>query len=209
MRRTLTAVVAIALVALPTSPRAAGPGTRSAAPPRALKAPPEVTSESEEGFHDLLLYIERHDRLPGGEQALRAFGTHRGRRVGLEVVLGSPWKAGTLGKDVPLVTYQGTVTYRSIGRESDALLQVLDELFGTKVRPRVMAKSTTFTGITLGGDPRDVRKGPIQVKLFHEGASEADYAELFTNVDIAAGRLEIREKDEEYRSAIVRALAWR
>ncbi|HEX9578038.1 MAG TPA: hypothetical protein VF993_09810 [Myxococcales bacterium] len=97
------------------------------------------------------------------------------------------------------------MTYRSIGRESDALLRVLDELYGTKLKPRAMAKTIIFSGISLGGDPRDLAKGPLHMKLFYEAAGD-DYAELFTNIDIASRRLEIHEKDEAYRSAVVRAL---
>lgn len=173
---------------------------------RALAAPPEVTSETEEGFHDLLLFIEKHEVLPGGTQSIRASGVHRGKRVALEILLGPAWRAGSLGKDVPLTTYRGQVTYRSVGADSDALIRVLDELYGTKLKPTLMASETHFTCITLGGDPRDLRQGRVDAKLFFEAAGEGDYAELFTNIDLAAKSVEIREKDEEYRSPIVRAL---
>jgi len=69
-----------------------------------------------------------------------------------------------------------------------------------------MARETQFTGISLEGDPRDLAKGPVKIKLFFESGGQDDYAELFTNIELAARRLEVREKDEEYRKPVVRAL---
>jgi hypothetical protein len=179
---------------------------RQQRPAIALTRSPEITSASEEGFHDLILYIQEHKRPADGTQTLRSSGTHEGRQLGLEVILGATWKTGSLGKDVPLATYRGTVTYRSTGPESDAFLQVLDELYGTKLTPKAMATETRFTAISLGGDPRDLGKESVKIKLFFESSGQDDYAELYTNIELAAHKLEIREKDESYRSAVVRAL---
>jgi hypothetical protein len=175
--------------------------------PKPLAAPPEITSEEEaEGFHDLVLFIQEYKRLPDGSQSIRGSGTHKGRPVGLEVVLGPSWKAGSLGKDIPLVTYVGIVTYRSTGVDSDALVQVLDELYGTKVGPKAMGRETQFAGITLEGDPRDLAKGPVKLKLFFESDNQEDNVELYTNIELGARRLEVQEKDDGYRSPIIRAL---
>jgi hypothetical protein len=69
-----------------------------------------------------------------------------------------------------------------------------------------MAKEVRFTAIALEGDPRDLGKGPTRIKLFFEPEEEDGYAEVFTNVDLAARRLEVREKDPEYRLPLVKAL---
>jgi hypothetical protein len=72
--------------------------------------------------------------------------------------------------------------------------------------PSTNTQSTEFTAISLGGDPRDLAKEPVKIKLFFESNEEDRYAELFTNIDLKARKLNINEKDEEYRSAIIRAL---
>ena len=188
--------------------RSASPSKSSsqAEPSKPLSAPPEVRSASDEGFHDLVFYIQEHKKLADGSQSIRGAGTYKGRVLGLEVILGPTWQEGALGKDIPLVTYRGLVTYRSIGGGSDAFVQVLDELYGTKLSPASMGTETRFTGISLGGDPRDLSKGPVKIKLFFESGSQADYAELFTNIELAGHRLEVGEKDEEYRAAVIKAL---
>lgn len=180
-------------------------GTGSTHAPQA--APPDITSESEEdGFVDLVLAIDKHDVRPGGTQSFRASGVHQGQRVALEILLGPDWRAGSLGEDIPQTTYSGQVTYRSVGPESDALLRAIDALYETQLEPRSMTGERHFTCVTLGGDPRHPHNGRIHAKLFYETDNEDEYAELYTNIDVAAGRVEIKEKDPDYRSAIVRAL---
>jgi len=167
---------------------------------------PEITSESEEGFHDLVLGIEDHQASANGSQTLFASGMYKGRKVSLQVHLGPEWRSAPLDKDVPLTVFRGGVSYRSVGAESDLLLQAMDEVYGTKQAPKAMNKATEFTALTLGGDPRDLSKEPVKIKLFFESDAEDQYAELFTNIDLKARKLYINEKDEEYRAAIIRAL---
>ena len=63
-----------------------------------------------------------------------------------------------------------------------------------------------FTGVSISGDARDLVSGPVAMKLFLEPSGDNDYAELYTNVALAARRLEVHEKDAGYRMPIVRAL---
>jgi hypothetical protein len=171
-----------------------------------LDKPPEITSESEEGFHDLVFYVQEHKRFADGTQTIRAAGVHNDRPVAFEVALSPAWAPGSLGQGIPVVTYQGTVTYRSVGVESDTFVQVLDELYGAKLSPMAMRKETVFTGITLGGDPRDLSTGMVKIKLFYESDAEDRYAEFYTDIDIASRKLYFNEKDVDYRVPLVRAL---
>ena len=167
---------------------------------------PDITSESEEGYHDLVFAIEDHQKLTDGAQRILASGMYKGRKVGLEIDLGAEWRSGPLDADVPVTIFRGSVSYRSIGMESDLLLHAIDEVYGTKQAPKAMNKATEFSAISIGGDPRDLAKEPVKIKLFFESNEEDRYAELFTNIDLKARKLYINEKDEEYRTAIVRAL---
>ncbi|MEY2466994.1 MAG: hypothetical protein QOD03_1515 [Verrucomicrobiota bacterium] len=175
----------------------------------ALHKSPEITSETEEGFQDLIFYIQEHKRLPDGTQKIQASGIYQGQVVGFEVLLNNEWREGSLGKGVPLVTYQGSVIYHSTGSESDGFLRVLNDLYGTKMSSLNMADETKFTGISLEGDPKELEKGPVKIKLFYELGGEKDYAELYTNIELGKRRLEVHEKDTEYRLAIVKALQQR
>src|SRR6185503_17573968 len=68
---------------------------------------PEITSESEEGYHDLVFAIEDHKKLPDGSQTLLASGMHQGRKVSVEIYLGAGWRSGPLDADIPITTYRG------------------------------------------------------------------------------------------------------
>src|SRR5207245_4011009 len=94
------------------------------------KALPEITSESEEGFADLVFRLQAHEVLPDGTQNIRVAGLHKNQPVGFDLVLGPTWRKGKLA-DIGLKTNSGTVSYRSVGAESDAFLQVLDDQYGT------------------------------------------------------------------------------
>jgi hypothetical protein len=167
---------------------------------------PEITAELEEGLVDLVLGLQEHRLNDDGSQTIRAAGLHKGSRVGFDLILASGWKKAREDKDVPLQIHTGAVSFRRVGSESDAFLQALDELYGTKVRPEAMASETPFTGASLEGDPANVATGPVKIKLFYEKGGEGSYAELFANIDLRARRVEVREKDSDYRAQIVRAL---
>lgn len=174
--------------------------------PPALDGSIEVTVRSEGGFHDLVFYIEQCTTLASNQKSIRVTGMHDGKRLRLEIMLGAQWQAGSIGQNVKLTTYTGKVSYKSVGADSDSFLGVLDELYGTKLSPKFMRPSADFTGISLEGDPRNLEAGSVKIKLFYESGAEADYAELYTNIDLAAKSLEIREKDEGYRAPIINAL---
>jgi len=166
---------------------------------------PEITSETENGFHDLVFRIAEYKHLPDGGKMFQVHGRHKSQSVGLMVVLGPTWRSVSLGAGLPNA-FQGTVELRSLGRESDALLNVMDQLYATNQRPAAMKSVTLFTAITLAGDPRDVGRGILKIKLFFEPAYESGYAELYLNIDSAAGKVYLNEKDADYRTPVIQAL---
>ncbi len=167
---------------------------------------PEITLETDEGFYDLVFRIRDYGQRADGTTMFRAYGIHEGQTVGVTVVLGSAWERVSLGADLPSA-FQGTVELRSLGVESDALLNVMDQLYGTKLHPKAMKPATVFTGITLEGNPRDVSRGVVKIKLFFEPDDEARYAELYANIDLPGGKLYVNEKDIDYRTPVIKALA--
>ena len=164
-----------------------------AARPSGTTLVPEMLSGTEEGFHDLAFAVSQDKRSADGLREITALATHQGRPVGFLAVLPS---AST-----------GVVTIRSVGPQSDALVQALDTLYGSQVKPTTMVLAVRFAAITLGGDPTRLEAGEVAIKLFFESEDEDRYAELYLNIDLPRGRVELREKDEEYRAPVVRALA--
>jgi hypothetical protein len=135
---------------------------------------------------------------------LRAVGRRGGSQVAFEIVLGAAWRRSG---DPPITTFKGTVTFVSLGPPSHAFVRELDRAYETKLAPAMMADSVSFTALSLEGNPSRLASGPVKIKLFFEGSRPEAYAELFLNIDNEARRVELREKDPEYRTATIRALA--
>jgi hypothetical protein len=167
---------------------------------------PEITSETEEGFQDLVFAVKAHVRHPDGTRLITASGQANGEAVEFAVQLASAWKGGAI-KSVDFPTFQGLVILRSTGEASDRLVKVMDALYETKLAPAGMLTATEFTGISLQGNPSALEAGPVKIKLFFESKDEERYAELYLNVDLKASRVELHEKDPEYRKPVIRALS--
>jgi hypothetical protein len=149
---------------------------------------------AEEGFHDLVFAIQKNDHLLDGSRQLTAAGIAKGQPVEFAVQL-------------PVGGRKDRVLLRSLGAGSDRLIRELDGLYKTKLAPKQMAAATEFAAIPLEGNPSMLDGGPVKIKLFFESEDEARYAELYLNIDLGSGRLYLREKDPDYRAAVVRALS--
>jgi hypothetical protein len=181
-------------------------GTAAGAPSAAPTTMPELLSDAEEGFADLTFVLERSPKDARGLQQLRLLGHRGATRVSFAVVLGPRWQRSD---DPPITTFKGSVTFVRLGELSDAFVRELDRAYDTKLAPAGMADSVSFTGLSLAGDPTHLDAGPVKIKLFFDAPRPDAYAELFLDVDAERQLAQLREKDEEYRSAIVRALTRR
>ncbi len=173
------------------------------------KAPSsEITSELKKGQGiDLVFAIKQQDIVADGSRILQVRGTHNGVEVGLIVVLGPKWESVAPDPKSKFVFHTGTVEYRTIGDPSTTLLEVLDDLYATGVHPHGMRSETKFAGTSLEGDPADLAKGEVRLKLSFESSDPARQAELYTKIDLPNHALRICEKDQGYRKAVVQALA--
>lgn len=135
-----------------------------------------------------------------------AISTYQDKKLGLLVVVPNK-KEGDKG-------FASGISLKSIGAESDNLLQTLANLY--KLRADSTLKFTNSISVTyvnldefaksLGAQDGGDYKTQNQYKLFYEGSSEDEYAELYLNISPAEHWIELREKDEEYRPAIIKFL---
>lgn len=165
---------------------------------------PDILSETEEGFADLVFRITTTDWTRDRWRRFVAKGTFRGQKVGLAVEVSPVWKPGTLGEGI--IVHTGALRYVSLGAESDALLAAWREVYGAAPAPAGMAEVTLFDAMSLEGDPARLDLAPAKIKLFSQSGSESEYAEVFTNIDVRARKVEIREKDGGYRPALLAAM---
>ncbi len=106
------------------------------------------------------------------------------------------------------------IVLKSIGSESDSLLMTLAKLYKQPVDASLKftnALSLAYVNLDmlakqLGAKDDEQYKTENQYKLFFEGENENDYAEIYLNINTSEHWIELKEKDEEYRTAIIKFL---
>ena len=169
----------------------------------------EIWKPVEEGWFDLDLTVTSVTD-EGDYITVVGMGLFRGNEVGLKVSFrkGVSPAMPNAQPDQTAFAPNGIV-YSSIGGASDRLLQAMATLYGVPAPAGKFAARVDVTAIALDQYPVDVTKNATKFKVFfNDGAGQEDeYAELYTNIDIPGQRLELHEKDPEYRASVVRALA--
>ncbi|HMC88972.1 MAG TPA: hypothetical protein VKI17_05470 [Gemmataceae bacterium] len=164
-----------------------------------------VQDEEDGGFVDLDLRLVRLDVRPDGTFLAVGRGRHASRTLGFALQLDAEWKATPIGESDSFF-YWGSGTVRSSGLESDVLLATLAELYDISVPTVPMRLETKVAVVGLGDDPRLLPDRPTHMKLFFENEDSDRYAEVYVNVIAPEQRIELHEKDPEYRKPLLRAL---
>jgi hypothetical protein len=124
---------------------------------------PDITSETEEGFHDLLFGVGAVDNAADGSTEVTAIGILQGQDVGFQAVLPPTWKEGRLADSS---SFRGIVTIRSLGSKSDLLVKALDSIYGVRLEAVKMVDAVHFAAITLKGNPSQLAADEVAIKLF-------------------------------------------
>jgi hypothetical protein len=174
---------------------------------RASAAVREVKQVGEDGWVDLDLPLIDF-RVRADAYRTVAKGLLDGTIVGIDVEIGSHWDPKpTEHEDVTF--YWGSVTLRSIGPESDALVTALARLYGIPSTAPRMLPEIRAEAVGLASDPRLIESERVKMKLFFHSDNNDRYAEVFLNIDRRAQLVELHEKDQEYRKNLLRALTER
>ena len=166
--------------------------------------PPPVRVSEEDGFVDVELPIHDVWRHADGTVVVVARGKFENEILGIVVELLPDWVAQPRDGFCP---WWGAVRITSDGFHSDRLLTVLGNLYGIKDESKSMKRSLQVQAVGLNDDPTQVQSKRTHMKVFFQDGGEDEYAEIFVNVDIPAGILELHEKDIEYRASVLRSLA--
>jgi hypothetical protein len=166
---------------------------------------PDLLSDTEEGFADLALRITEWSRTPEGGLSVTARALSGKQRVGVRIVISPDWKPATLGDTIRV--FWGTVSYLSVGEESDRLVDAIATAYGVAERPRGMVRSASFRAVALEGNPLNGAAESLRMKLLRESEAKDEYAEFYTNIDVPGRLAAIREKDPAYRRPLLAAIS--
>lgn len=159
----------------------------------------------QDGFLDVDLPLVSVADSGAGTQ-VQACGQIEGAVLSLAVQLASKWEPHQLEGSEAFV-YWGTGSLTSQGKGSDELVALLARNYGhDSLAARRMLPSVPFQVVCLEGDPRPQPTSNVRMKLFFFPDVASRYAEVFLNINNETGVLELHEKDNEYRLALLRAL---
>jgi len=161
--------------------------------------PLQILTDDEEGWGaDVRLSIVKIIQNDSVTQ-YKILSTYNNKDQGFEITM--PAKLST----------KGNLEFRSIGQNSDEFLHVLSKLYKVKSDSlKNFTKSCKLACIDLNEFANDklgakisIIAGLKEMKLFYETDNENDYAELYLNINETERWVEVREKDEEYRKAVL------
>jgi hypothetical protein len=169
-------------------------GLGCSAPAQNLTEIYHADPDDKDGFVDISLGIESMSCDAEKSCTVRARGLYRGESVGLEFVLSQEDGKGE------------RASYRSIGVESDRLLKALAALYKLPTPRHGFKSGLSAEAVRLGGSLGTFLTQRTEIKVFFAAnGPQAEYAELYTNVDAVRCTLEINEKDSDYRHNVVEA----
>ena len=169
-----------------------------------------LTSEDGEGgFVDLRIPI-KEVRVSDTHRYIEMLGNYNSSQIGFMLQIPLNLEAG-----LSLQTGDLQVNWKQIrtgsfiptGEQSNAFLKVLGELYGLPA-PENFYKSIDFTMLPLHENAIDIKNDYVQTKIFFEGkgSDENHYAEAYLNFNLKEKFIEFNEKDEGYRSALLKNL---
>ncbi len=101
-----------------------------------------------------------------------------------------PWSAG------------GTIRFVRLGEESDGFARLLSDATGVRARAR-MRDMVEWSGLLVDGRLDDAERSTAMWKATHE----SPYCELLVQYQGAEKKIQLLEKDQDFRAALVRTVA--
>jgi hypothetical protein len=140
---------------------------------------------------------------------LRIGGDWGGTSVEWGMLIPDEWEEAKMTPPPPIQSWATSVLVGRTGGKSDALVRRLSETYKMPNGQLVARGEVDLDAVSLFADPRPIGSKPIHLKVFLHGGPGAEYGEFYLNVDLAAGQIQLKEKDPQYRRAVVTALSVR
>lgn len=181
----------------------------AASAPRKL---PEIRcDERADGFCDVAMGIERTQTSEDGTLLITVAGTHDGSVLALRIAVAPGMKPGDMNPatlaphDYSL--FRGGVRIERLDASSDRFATLLSAFYHTKRHPSLMSESVHFTAFAFRGDPEKIATREVLFELYHDDpGNSVPQCELLLNVNLPAGEIKIREKNQDFRECTIRIL---
>jgi hypothetical protein len=157
-----------------------------------------------EGWADIFLKIVKEVKTDSSH-IYTVKGLDEGKEVGLQIEVSSRIPAGLVdGKPAQAGFQAKAVRFRSIGKESDAFVQALARLYKQPIPEHFTTNPIAATAFSLNSTAVDLdQKADYKLKLFFGEEDQELISELYLNLSIGKGEVQLSEKDEGYREPLI------
>ena len=174
-----------------------------------LALPPlQVSGDS--GWADLEFRLLGHEVQGEDEFHLFCAGAeHEGAPIAFNLLWPTIWNFDPpRGAPKGVFAYSGAIALVNAQPLHERFLRSLAALYELPAPRRAMANFTEVSAISLQGDPERVLDEPVTLKLIFGAHDDSPipYAELYLSIDVVERRILLKEKDPEWREAILEGL---
>lgn len=171
----------------------------------------ELTSnqDEEEGWQDLIFTITNKELQTDGYWNITCKAIHKGSVVGFRIFILKGIEAGIVNDDLDNTKFiWDAFRIEGIGEESDNLVNIMSQLYGQQAVTKFTDEQLNYVAFPLNRDKANLEDGVFKFKLFFDDNNELGlYSEFYLNPNFPNGTLEFNEKDEEYRTNIIKHLS--
>lgn len=135
-------------------------------------------------------------------------GLYNKRVVGLQIEIKNNIGAGISNQEIVGTGFKfDAVKFKSIGEESNEFLIALSKLYNIPTTSDFTKNNLTFSVFSLNENAVNLdEKNYYKMKIFYEDGEDTEF-EIYLNINTEKGEVELHEKDIEYRTNIIKALA--
>jgi hypothetical protein len=172
-----------------------------------------IVVSHEDGFVDLSFPVLQSAIAEDGEASFVLGGAVEGRRLELGVRVSPGILPNDFSGEGPETVFSlpNGVRLALDAESTRTIAEIYIAGYGlarTAVATRV---SLSLTAVALEGDPAHIAVEAVKLKLFHETDSTDDeegpcYFEMFLNIDLPGKRVQLNEKDFDFRVGVLNAL---
>ena len=160
-----------------------------------------LVSDTSDGWGgDITLSILKSQKQKDSKKILTVISSYKGKDVGFELQL-SPQNNNN-------GFHETGITIHSLGAISDNLLQALAHIYSIKISPTSKFIGTFSTTYANLDEIAGIKTPDIKTKLFLGNPNnENEYGEVYLNIYENDMNVELKEKDIEYRPAVLKAFS--
>ncbi len=174
---------------------------------------PVIVERRDTTFVDITLPVISKSCDNHGGCVVETDGLYQGQPTGITVIFAPGMRPSTFTDRVETTLVfpkSAGITLVAEGPRGSSLVHLLAASYGTSAHHVNLPVTIPMTAIAFEGNPANIQTQPLKFKVVHPSAKDSpEYFELFLNTDLANKRVQLSEKETDYRPATLKAFGVR